>query len=215
MRVGAWSLSVRRPIAFVLSVLVSGLSGSTFALEEESALYYEAREPFDAASHVELQILSGYEFSNPYVHVLPMGAAVYGFVSDVFSLGIGLQKFYASSRASINSLQSSLDPFGYVMSPLLPDWSASVSARLTPLSGLVNLLSWTVLSADISVIAEGGTTRYVGVGFSPTLGGALQARLGVTPEFGLLTELVWHVDNVKGYGWVSRVGFNAGPSLRF
>lgn len=181
----------------------------------ESDLYYAISQPFEENRKWEIRVATGYDFSDPYLNVFSVGPAGSLFLSDTVAIGLAANFYKTSERQAAETLRNQLSPFGYETIVLKPEYSTALTFRLVPLSGLVNLFSQQVMSAEVALQLHGGMMQYSEVGRGPLAGTGIEFALGVSPSFGLVSQMLWEFEKPPGHEWKSRAGFRIGPMWRF
>lgn len=181
----------------------------------EELIYYETDSSFSTDSPWELRATQGIDFSNPYAFLFATGLGASYSLDKTVSLGVEGSAYFAQQRASTAVLEDVLNRYGYRSDTVYPEYSAVGVIRLTPISGLVNFLSRSVLVADISLLLRGGLVNYRTLGLAPVIGTGLEVHLGISSHFGIAGSLLWDAQQPPGYRWESRVGFRLAPTWRF
>lgn len=182
----------------------------------DEGLYYAVDKAFDTTSKVEARLTLGYDISNPYLQVLN-GQAGFLYLASPY-LGVGLEAMGATSskRQTAIDLEGELARHGYKLAAYAPEYGLTALARVTPVAGLVNLLSSQVVRAEISLLGRAGAVNYgPELGTGPSLGFGLEIGIRTKTGFGVVTAITWDWDKVSDIPWQSRTGFRIGPSFRF
>lgn len=199
-------------LAFVFTM---GGIAATEEVSVESDLYYAISAPFELAKVWELRASAGYDYSDPHLNLFVGTLGVSRFLNPSFALGFEGSYFAVTERDSARTLKEELSPYGYATEMIHPDASLALVTRFIPFSGLVNFLGETVMSAELSLSLRGGLLTYSRLRSGPLGGTAVEFALGITPSFGVTTQMSWEWEKPPGHSWKSRAGFRIGPVWRF
>lgn len=200
-------LIVNRALLVLLGLCAVATSSAQGAEED---LYYLSRATFDQAN-AELQLSGGYDFSNPYIWIYSGSATAYWLESPVWAVGMEISKFGSYDRQTFKALQ---EAFSADIGVIRPSWAVAAVGRLTPLSGMVNLFSKSILMVDVGLVGRFGIIRYEQIDAGAMLGCGLEIGIGVTQSWGVHLNVDWNADRPSGLPWESRVGFRMGPVFR-
>lgn len=201
-------------LALVLPIVSFGADSAPGATIGSDQLYYAVERQFPE-KRWEGRATFTYDFSNPYLQVAGAHGALYWSMNRFLSFGLEGGAYTSSTRDSAVALAETLRRHGNRLDIATPDYGFVGVVRMTPISGLVNIFSSNVMQADVSIALRGGATRYVGLGWGPTLGTGLEVNLRAPSGWGLLTSLVLDWDRTSDSTWQSRIGVRVGPTYRF
>jgi hypothetical protein len=215
-----WSLCL---MAIVFTIFHSSVSvgddkqNSTEPDTDNDALYYVAVKAFSKLEpRIELQAIIGADITNPFLNVFGPRLGLYYNFNPFLSAGIEGSYYFSADRDSARNLEATLERHGYSLDDSSPEYGLMGVLRVSPLTGLLNLFSSTVVQTQISLLARGGTVSYAhGVGMGPSLGTGLEIGTHFQSGFGLLASLIWDWDHPTEDAWLSRTGFDLGLSVRF
>lgn len=197
-----------------LSLLLSSFNLVATANDDDE-LYYAAEKAFSADASFELRLGAGFDVSNPFLNVFSGHASGYYLHSDTLAFGIESHIYTSSRRGSLDTLESALGSVGAIVETNAPQYKLALAARVTPVSGLVNLFSSKIVRANINFIGRAGTVKYENLGTGPMVGCGLETHLEWDPQFGLFTAISWDFEKPASSPWQVRSGFLVGPTLRF
>jgi hypothetical protein len=207
---------VAKIIALVLLVLQVSFATAADEKKEDDVLYYAAEKPFsEKPPAIEIRLGLTYDITNPYMNVFgPRLSALYNF-SPFFSFGIEGTYYFGVDRGASADLSARLERHGFTLDQSSPDYGLMGVFRVTPLSGLLNLFSSSVMQTQVSLLARGGTIHYTQIGLGPSLGTGLELGTYFASGVGLIASVVWDWDLPSEGAWLNRTGFNLGGAVRF
>lgn len=194
--------------------LAVGLSGG-LASAAENDLYYAAEKPFLSNAKFEMRLGAGYDFSNPYINVYSGSLGLFYLIDRSLAPGIEVNGYTSGQRGSAQQLETELAPYNYKIKALAPQYSLVGVFRVTPISGVVNLLSTTTMMADVHLLGRAGVIQYDTVNLGPTFGLGVEFQMELNARFGFAAAVLWDIEKPGGQAWITRTGFRVGPSLRF
>lgn len=202
---------------FFISWLV--MSVPVLAAEEapsaESELYYAAAEPFQKAKNVELRLTGGADVSNPMVNIYGVTLGGYYLAKDWLAFGLEGTAFNSSTRIAAHALSSMIETYGYRVGSYSPDYSAVGVVRVTPIIGMVNWFSNSILAVELSAMLRAGAIHYQQRGVGMLLGAGLDVHVRISETFGVNLAVQGSSEQIGPTAWVWRTGISAGPSVRF
>ncbi len=204
----AWS------VFYVLMCLFCFAGSVCAETSSDSDLYYVAEDTFGEATF-ETRLSGGHDFSNPFLNVFSAGAGVFWLANSSMAMGLEFTGYGSRLRGSMQQLDIELARSGYQLSAKYPEHTMVGVLRITPLSGMLNLLSFHILRVDMHLLARGGTVKYRDHALGPLLGTGVEVHFGVTPAFGIQASVLWDAEKLSDQNWQWRNGFRAGPTLRF
>lgn len=184
--------------------------------EEKDTIYYAAERDFgDALRKIETRALFSYSNSNPYLNVFGGQLEVYYRASQFFAFGVEGAMYKSTKRDSAIQLEHDLKRHGYTLDTLSRSHAVRGIVRVTPLSSLSNLFSSSVMRTEIALSGRGGTVRYAGHGWGPSLGLGLELAVRFRGNFGFLAGASWDYQKAPNHPWESQLGFLVGPTFSF
>lgn len=202
---------MKKPLFIFLTLLSSALA---FADSADSGIYYAAEKSFNTDAKFELRLGAGYDFSNPYLNVYSAQGGGYYLFDPMMAVGLESTVYATSHRGSYNELLKQFGAAGLAVSVNSPQYKVSAAFRVTPISGLVNVLSKKIVKANINLIGRVGTVKYTNRSLGPVVGAALETQIEITPHTGIFTQISWDFEHPGGDSWQGRSGFLIGPSFR-
>ena len=180
-----------------------------------SDLYYVVESPASHPNTFEIRILGGNDFSNPYLDTITAGLSAHWLLHRTIGLGLEAVTYRNSKRSSAIALEQTLGPFGFQVETPSPEWSSAAVIRLVPMTGLVNFFSWKIVPIDVIVLGKAGLSRYSAYNPGLLLGVGLEMNIGFDSMWGMFLAASWEQDHIPTLTHQSRVGFRAGPRVRF
>lgn len=183
--------------------------------DSDSGLFYATEENMRTDSHWETRLLGGTDFSNSFLSIYGVHGGVLYLAQSSVAFGVEGGLFFLDKKGSGERLADEMAREGYLMHAIGPSARAAALIRVTPLSGMVNLFSQSVMKVDLSLVARVGVIKYQVVGWGPTGGLAMETLLGLTPGFGVNVSLQYDIDKPPTVDFLWRAGVMIGPSFRF
>lgn len=185
------------------------------ARAEPSALYYAVESASSQPNDFELRLNYGNDFSNPYLQTHSTGLSGHWILHRNFGIGLEGTIYGSTKREAATTLASTLGPYGYQVLAPEPEWSSVAVIRFVPITGLVNLFSWKVIPIDLILLARAGVIRYSTFHPGLLVGAGLEVNIGIASNWGMVLAASWEDDHLPNSNRQSRVGFRAGPRVRF
>jgi len=185
------------------------------ATESDAGLYFATEEALTTDHKFEIRSNVGYDFSNSYLAIYPIELGALYIIDPSISVGLEGSLFVTEKKGSAEAFADELKKFGYNMHAIAPMAKTVGMVRVTPLSGMVNFFSQSILKIDLSLVARAGAIRYQTAGWGPTAGLGLETLIGMGSNFGLTISFHYDVDKPNTDDWLWRAGVLVGPSFRF
>lgn len=209
----SWFL--KRFIILSGAIILSDAWISNSHAEQGYPLHYVIEESFLEHRYFDISLSGGWGFSNPYLSIYSVNLGCLWAPVRHFAVGVGLSRYQSKEKEAAAILRDKVSPIGYKLYALAPTHSVAGVVKITPLSGMLNILSLHVWMAEISFLIHAGILDYDGLSESPLIGTGLDIGLYFSPGWGMSIALLWDVDKPQDREWQSRVGFRLGPTVRF
>jgi len=205
-----WKLS-----AVLLIALAIHPSISYGEAKENTEKILYAVDPAFQTKGFDIQALLSNDFSNPYMQIYGVGLNAYYHLNSLFAFGLGGTYYDSSKKLSAKDLEFQLSRHGYTLETFAPNYSLLALAKITPVSGVMNFLSASLVKAEFSLLLRSGMIHYGTPGSGFTMGAGLETSFAFSSGLGVHTSVLFDWDKVSGVPWQNRVNVIIGPFFRF
>lgn len=199
----------------LLFIFLVAVNASALADTMDSGVYYAAEKSFNTDDKFESRLGAGWDFSNPYLNVYSLQAAGYYLLDSNIAAGVEGTVYTTTNRGSFEDIKRQFSTAGLAVSVNKPQYKFAAAFRVTPISGLVNLLSSKIVKANVNIVGRAGVVQYSGRSLGPVFGAGLETQIEITPHAGVFTQIAFDFEKPGSDSWQGRTGFLIGPTFRF